>query len=212
MDVPPEIAFRNVEPTEALRTLIQEGIDSLERVHPRLTSCRVMVEEVTRGIPHVRVDVGIPGGEVVVNRELPVDAPTREIPQAVREAFDIARRQLREHRKRRSLDSKRRELPPHGRIVRLVIDAPGDRYGFLLTGDGRQIYFHENAVRETSYEELEERMEIRYVEAGSKEGPQASVVAPLGPGELLSADDEVPLSPSADRRRRDTPQRRLSGP
>lgn len=143
MDVPPEIAFRNVEPTEALRTLIQEGIDSLERVHPRLTSCRVMVEEVTRGIPHVRVDVGIPGGELVVNWELPVDAPTREIPQA-REAFDIAHRQLHEHRKRR-------ELPPHGRIVRLVIDAPGDRYGFLLTGDGRQIYFHENAVRETSY-------------------------------------------------------------
>ncbi len=137
MDVPPEIAFRNVEPTEALRTLIQEGIDSLERVHLRLTSCRVMVEEVTRGIPHVRVDVGIPGGELVVNRELPVDAPTRGIPQAVREAFDIARRQLREHRKHRSLDSKRRELPPHGRIVRLVIDAPGDRYGFLLTGDGR---------------------------------------------------------------------------
>src|SRR5688500_14882479 len=139
VDVPPEIAYRNAEPTDALRALIDEGIDSLEKVHPRLTSCRIMVEEVTRGIPHVRLDIGIPGSELVVNRELPVDAPKREIVQAVRDAFDVARRQLREHRKRLSLDSKRRELPPHGRIIRLELDAPGDRYGFLLAGDGRQI-------------------------------------------------------------------------
>ena len=104
MDVPAEIAFRNIEPTDALRALIQEGIQTLEKVHPRLTSCRVMVEEVTRGIPHVRLDIGIPGSELVVNRELPVDAPNREMVQVVRDAFDITRRQLREHRKRRSLD------------------------------------------------------------------------------------------------------------
>ena len=41
MDVPPEIAFRNVEPTEGLNALIAEGIDALEKVHPRLTSLRV---------------------------------------------------------------------------------------------------------------------------------------------------------------------------
>jgi len=118
----------------------------------------------------VRVDVGIPGGELVVNRELPVDAPTREIPQAVREAFDIARRQLREHRKRRSLDSKRRELPPHGRIVRLVIDALATATDSCSPATAGQIYFHENAVRETSYAELEEGIEVRYVEAGGQGG------------------------------------------
>jgi cold shock CspA family protein/ribosome-associated translation inhibitor RaiA len=194
VDVPPEIAFRNVEPTEALHALIREGIDSLEKVHPRLTSCRVMVEANARGFPHVRIDVGIPGSELVVHEEPAVDAANREVQQVVREAFDIARRQLREHRKRLSLDSKRRELPPHGRIVRLVMDAPGDRYGFLLTGDGRQIYFHENAVREVEWDELEEGMEVRFVEAGGKEGPQASVVAPLTGAELsAAAEDEVPL-------------------
>ena len=193
MDVPLEIAFRGVEPTDALRELVREGTDSLERVHPRLTSCRVMIEEVTRGIPHVRLDVGIPGNELVVNREPPVDAPKREVAQAVRDAFDIARRQLRKHRKRRSLDSKRRELPPYGRIMRLVVEGLGDRYGFLLTGDGRQIYFHEDAVRETTYEELEEGMEMRFVEAGGKDGPQASVVAPLAPDHLSAATEDVPL-------------------
>jgi cold shock CspA family protein/ribosome-associated translation inhibitor RaiA len=193
VDVPPEIAFRNVEPTEALRALIDEGIDSLEKVHPHLVSCRVMVEENARGFPHVRLDLGIPGSEVVVHEEPPVDAQNREVPLAVREAFDIARRQLREHRKRLSLDSKRRELPPHGRIVRLVLDAPGDRYGFLLTGDGRQVYFHENSVRDCAYDDLEEGMEVRFVEAGGKEGPQASVVAPLTDTDLSTAREEVPL-------------------
>ena len=35
MDVPPEIAFRHVEPTDALKRIIHEGIDSLEKVHPK---------------------------------------------------------------------------------------------------------------------------------------------------------------------------------
>jgi len=193
MDVPPEIAFRNVAPTEALNALIAEGIDALEKVHPRLTSCRVMVEEDTRGNPHVRLDIGIPGSELVIDRERPRDEVKRDIALLVRDAFDVARRQLREHRKRLSLDGKRRELPPHGRIVRLVMDTPGDRYGFVLAGDGHQIYFHENAVRDVGYDELEEGMEVRYVEAGGKDGPQASVVAPLSADELSAAREEVPL-------------------
>jgi ribosome-associated translation inhibitor RaiA len=119
MDVPPEIAFRNVEPTEALHALIAEGIDSLEKVHPRLTSCRVMVEEGTRGIPHVRLDIGIPGSELVIDREQQGDAAKRELPQLVRDAFDVARRQLREHRKRLSLDRKNPERPMAGEAASL---------------------------------------------------------------------------------------------
>ena len=194
MDVPLEIVFRNVEPTDTLKGLVLESIEALEKAHPRLTSCRVMIKQATRGIPHVRLDIGIPGGELVVNREPPMDPAHRDVTQAVREPFEVARRQLREHRKRRSPDGKRRELPPHGRIVRLVVDAPGDRYGFLLAGYGRNIYFHENAVRGTGYEALEEGMEVRYVEAGGKEGPQASMVAPLPASDLLAGpEEEVPV-------------------
>ena len=193
MDVPLEIAFRGIEPKDALRDLVREGIDSLERVHPRVTSCRVMIEEVTRGVPHVRLDVGIPGNELVVNREPPADAPKREVAQAVRDAFDIARRRLREHRKRRSLDSKRGELPSRGRIMRLVVETLGNRYGFLLARDGRQIFFHESAVRKVTYDQLEEGMEMRFVEVGGKDGPQASVVAPLAPGDLSRPREDALL-------------------
>jgi cold shock CspA family protein/ribosome-associated translation inhibitor RaiA len=191
VDVPPEIAFRNVEPTPALKELIQEGIDSLEKVHPRLVSCRVMVEEVNRGFPHVRLDIGIPGSELVVNnRETPVDPSSRDVAGAIREAFDVARRQLRERRKRVSVDGKRRDFAPHGRILRLIADGPDGRYGFLLSGDGREVYFHEDALRDVSYDELEEGMEVRFVHASSKEGAQASSVSPMAAAEMIGTEEQ----------------------
>ena len=106
MDVPPEIAFRHVEATPGLKILIQEGIDSLEKVYPRLTTCRVMVEEVNNGIPHVRLDIGLPGHDLVVNREVPEDPARRDVASAVRDAFNVARKQLRE-RRQRVVDGKR---------------------------------------------------------------------------------------------------------
>ena len=118
MDVPPEIAFRHVEQTEALKRIIDEGIESLDKAHPRLVGCRVMVEESSRGIPHVRLDISLPGEEVVVLREATDNPIPRDLPATVREAFDVARRQLREHAKKR-VEGKRREpvaapVPPVG--------------------------------------------------------------------------------------------------
>ena len=189
MDVPPEIAFRNVEPTETLKALIQEGIASLEKVHPRLVSCRVMVEEVNRGFPHVRLDIGVPGKELVVNnKETPVDPSNRDVAAAIREAFDVARRQLREQRVRQSVDWKRRDRAPTGRILRLVMDSPSDRYGFLLSEDGREVYFHESSLHELVYDDLVEGMEIRFTETSGKEGANASSVSPLDVAERISVD------------------------
>ena len=36
MDVPPELAFRNVEPTDTLKEHILRGIDGLEKVYDRV--------------------------------------------------------------------------------------------------------------------------------------------------------------------------------
>jgi len=189
VDVPPEIAFRNVEPTETLKALIQEGIASLEKVHPRLVSCRVMVEEVNRGFPHVRLDIGVPGKELVVNnKETPVDPSNRDVGAAIREAFDVARRQLREQRVRQSDEWKRRDGAPTGRVLRLVMDSPSDRYGFLLSEDGREVYFHESSLRELSYDDLEEGMEILFTETSGKDGASAASVSPLDGAERISVD------------------------
>lgn len=106
MEVPPEIAFRHFEPTEAVRRAVQEGIESLDAAEPRLTVCRVMVEETGRGIPHVRLDLAVPGDEIVVNREASDEPVGRDAAAVVREAFDVALRQLRE-RHRRMIEGRR---------------------------------------------------------------------------------------------------------
>ncbi len=190
MDVPPEIAFRNVEPTDTLKALIQEGIDSLERVHARLVSCRVMVEEVNRGFPHVRLDLSVPGSEIVVNSsDAPVDPTNRDVGTAIRSAFDVARRQLRERRERQSTKARRRRgRAPSGRIVRLVMDSPSERYGFLLSDDGREVYFHESSLKELAYDDLEEGMEVHFTETSGKEGANASSVSPMDIAERIGTE------------------------
>jgi cold shock CspA family protein len=191
VDVPPEIAFRNLEPTDTLKALIQEGIDSLEKVHPRLVSCRVMVEEVNRGNPHVRLDISVPGSELVVNsKDAPVDPANRDIGGAIRDAFDVARRQLKEKRERQSsVEWRKRDRAPAGRVLRLIMESPSDRYGFLLSEDGREVYFHESVLHELAYDDLVEGMEVHFTETSGKEGANASSVSPLNIADRISVDD-----------------------
>ena len=52
METPLKISFQGGDNSEALSALIREHVDSLEKVHGRLTACQVMVqihEEANRG-------------------------------------------------------------------------------------------------------------------------------------------------------------------
>ena len=44
MQIPLEIRFRNMSPSEALKTNISEKADKLEQLFDRIIACRVMVE------------------------------------------------------------------------------------------------------------------------------------------------------------------------
>jgi cold shock CspA family protein len=199
MDVSPEIAFREVNPSEHLKSAILERIDHLEEVHGRLVSCRVVVENTTPArnsgaIYRVHVEVGVPHRSVVVNREPSGNGPPREVDQIVHEAFDIARRRLRELKKKQIGAVKTHGLPPHGRVIDLLTDDRGVRYGFLLSRDGKQIYFHENALVGLDYEELEVGAEVQFAEAGGLNGPQASSVSPLDPRKVgRRQETSIPL-------------------
>jgi len=199
MQVSPEVAFRNVEPTDELKARILEGIRSLEEVHEGIISCRVMVEDTAPGrtsgkLHHVRLDITVPRNEVVINRNPPANPTSNDLPQAVNEAFDKARRQLLELKRIQKGEVKTTGLPPHGRVVKLLVDDAGVRYGFLMTGDGRELYFHENAVIGIEYDDLEIGMEVRYAEGDGLEGPQASTVASLESHEVGPKQvHEIPL-------------------
>jgi putative sigma-54 modulation protein len=97
MQVPLQITLRGMETSAALQDSIREKALRLEHVFDRITSCRVAVE-LSRGVhqhahPYsVRVDLKVPGDEIVVHRDNGEDAYT-----AVKEAFETARRRLEDY-------------------------------------------------------------------------------------------------------------------
>lgn len=180
MDVPPEIAFRHVDATAAVQDKIEEGLDKLEQVYPRLTSCRIMVEDRTPGREtgrryHVRIDMGVPGKELVVHRDPPQN-PHEDLVQAVGEAFDVARRRLRKFAEVQRGEVKTHVPQPHGRVLRMF---PAEDYGFIESDDGREIYFHRHSVVGGDFDDLEVGSVVRFAEERGEKGPQASTVHPV---------------------------------
>lgn len=174
MKLPLQITTRNVSLSEAAENTIREKAAKLETFYDRIISCRVLVEaphrHKHRGVPYnVRLDITVPGGEIVVRRE-----PNEDLYVAIRDSFDAARRQVQSFVRRQRGQTKVHEPPPMA-VVRDLHDG----YGFLETPDGREVYFHRNSVKGNGgFEHLMPNTEVRYVEETGEEGPQATVVMP----------------------------------
>ncbi len=61
-------------PSEAIAARVQEEAEKLDEFYKRITSCRVIVEVPHRHHTlgeqvHVRIELGVPGGEIVVRNE-----------------------------------------------------------------------------------------------------------------------------------------------
>jgi ribosomal subunit interface protein len=97
MQTPLQITIRDVEHSAALETHIRDKAKKLDEFYDRIMSCRVVVE-----MPHkhsrqgkqfnVRIDIGVPGDVIVVNRDHHEDVYV-----ALRDAFDAAKRMLEDH-------------------------------------------------------------------------------------------------------------------
>jgi ribosomal subunit interface protein len=184
MDIPLQISFRNMDRSETVEAKVRERAARLENYFNHISSCRVVIEAPERRqrkgkLYHVRIEIGVPGTELVANRH-PKDKHAHEdVYVAVRDAFDAARRQLEDYARKLSGRVKTHELPLHGRVVRLF---PYEGYGFVAASDGREVYFHKNSVLRQAFDSLEVGSEVRLVvaEGESAEGPQASTVDPIG--------------------------------
>jgi len=178
MQLPLQITFRNMEPSEAIEAKIRERSERLDRVYERITSCRVVVEAPHRhhhqgNLVHLRIDLKVPNGELVVNREPDQHHAHEDAYVAVRDAFDAMQRQLEDFARRQRADVKLHEPPALGRVASLF---PEDGYGFISTGDGREIYFHKNSVVDDSFAQLSIGSGVRFVETMGEKGPQATTV------------------------------------
>lgn len=182
MQLPLQVTFRNLPRSEAIAAKLEERASKLERYYGGIVGCRVVVEAAhkhhRRGNHyHVRVDVTVPDGELVANREPDEHHAYTDVYVAIRDAFDSMRRQLEDYARRRRGQVKNHEPPGHGRIVELN---PDDGYGRIETPEGRLIYFHRNSVLGADFDRLEIGAEVRFDEELGERGPQASTVHTVG--------------------------------
>ena len=99
MKIPLQIRFKDCERSPAIEAVIQTCADRLESHCKETIGCRVLVEAPNhhhrKGSPvHVRVDVTIPGHELVASSDVPHQPGHADAEAAVRAAFAAAERQV----------------------------------------------------------------------------------------------------------------------
>lgn len=212
----PTITFRGIEPSSALEAEIRARIHRLERYYRSITGCRVLVELVQRHHEfgnryHVRIDLTVPGEEIVVAHEASLHATAQDVEMprttkedepdparkhasvAVREAFDIARRRLQDYGRRQRGVVKRPTRQSRGRVVQL---APIDEYGYIEAEDGREVYFQRSSVLKGAFGRLTVGSAVSFVEEPGEKGPQASTVKLLHPRRMRRPSPATPVEPA----------------
>jgi cold shock CspA family protein/ribosome-associated translation inhibitor RaiA len=201
MQLTPITTFRGIPRSDALEADIRARIAKLETYYPSITSCRVLVELVQRHHEagnhyHVRIDLTVPGDELVVAHEASLragaqDAAAEKLTKAaepdperkhahvaVREAFDIARRRLQDYARRQRGAVKASSRQTSGRVLRLF---PVDEYGYIETEDGLEVYFQKSSVLKGAFDRLAAGSAVSLVVEPGEKGPQASTVRMLHP-------------------------------
>ena len=177
MTVAPRIVAAGVSLAPEVEHLVERGVAELEQRCGRIVRCEVRIT-----VPHryptgepveyvVGIELTTPAGDVTVTRQ-----GAAQLPDAIQEAFRAAERQLVDVVEVR--EEARAPVDAGVAAVRRVL--AWDGYGFLETPDGREIYFHRNAVKGAGFDALQPGDAVRFVEAEGERGPQASAVFPLG--------------------------------
>jgi ribosome-associated translation inhibitor RaiA len=141
MEIPLKVTFRNMEPSPAIEANVREKVAKLDGFYDGIMSCGVIVEA-----PHrrhhkgkayrVRIDLTVPGAELIVNKDLKRLKPAKLIfPEfadkdmvehhepskhaahedpyvAIRDAFSAAGRKLQDYVRRRRGKVKSHQAAP----------------------------------------------------------------------------------------------------
>jgi hypothetical protein len=95
-----------MEPSAEIEAIVREKASKLETFAGDITGCRVVVERAAghhrNGNPYeVRIDLTLPGEEIVVTGDPGERVDARDVRVVLRESFDSARRQLEDYVRRR---------------------------------------------------------------------------------------------------------------
>lgn len=187
MQRPVEIAFKDLDASDFIRNLVVERVERLERFHPHIIGCRVVIEAPHRSAEGHNPPLGVSVEVDVANRPRIVARESQEQRSmkgdhltAINRAFEAIERQLEALSERQRGAVKRHENAREtGSVVRLF---PEQGYGFIEIAGGSELYFSRNAVTDRSFDALKvgTMVEVTRATAEGPMGPQASSVEKLG--------------------------------
>jgi cold shock CspA family protein len=183
MQKPLQITFKDLERSDSLEALVRERAERLERFHPAIVGCRVVIEapyrtaEGTRPPLGLTVEVEVPGRPLIVAKAAAErhDAKGGQ-GTVVSRAFEAAQRQLQD-----SVQVQKAEVKQHdnhgstGQVLRLF---PEQSYGFIEVPGAPDLYFTRNAVVGGDFDDLVPGTLVHVTVATTEGpmGPQASSV------------------------------------
>lgn len=180
MQSPPKITFRNMDSSSAIEDHINRRIAELEKYHPRIVSCSVVVEASPKKHQTgrefgVELTINVPGPDIHVSRSMGRSRAPEDVNLAIHEVFDAARRKLKEQdRSMGRVEVKQHPPVLHGTIDRLF---EGEGYGFIKADDGREVYFQRESMSKGEWDSLRVDLKVRFREEIGEKGPFATNVA-----------------------------------
>lgn len=174
MKLPVQITFHGMLASDAVEAAVRDKAAHLERFSTGIIACRVAIDLLQRhrhqGRPFgVRIDLTIPGRQLVVNR-----VEHEDVYVALREAFDDMKRQLEDAVRQQRGDEKLHPRELHGEVVRL--DDEGG-FGFVRTPDGQEYYFGRDNLSSGQFGKLSVGTPVQFIAELAGEGPQAKRVS-----------------------------------
>lgn len=170
-----QIEGRHVEIRKSWQDKIELEKDRLNRHHPGLVhNLRVAVESTSahrEGGYEVRLVATVPNDTIIVKRKGEAVKP------ALVKAFDNLGLQLKELQRKKRQTGKGQEAPGGGGIDGIIKTvSPMESFGFIITNDGREFYFHENALKDVAIDKLNEGDAVAFGVGEGEKGPSASWV------------------------------------
>ncbi|PIE64219.1 MAG: cold-shock protein [Desulfobacterales bacterium] len=170
-----KIEARNVELKNGWQIKIEEEQAKLLRHYASFVlHLRVAIEATTHhkeGGFEVKIVASVPNGTLVVSRK------GDKVRPLLVEGFDVLTQQLKERLRKKRKAQKNNDQPMETDSVGIVHKvSPHESYGFITSFDQREIYFHENALKNVSIDDLAEGDSVLYGESRGDKGPQASWV------------------------------------
>jgi cold shock CspA family protein/ribosome-associated translation inhibitor RaiA len=170
-----KIEARNVELRKGWQTKINEEQEKLIRHYPNFVlHLRVSIEATTHykeGGFEIKLVATVPNDTVVVSRK------GEAVRALLTESFDVLTLQLKEIQRKKRKNQKgnapAEQVDKVGVIRKL---SPHESYGFIMSADKRDIYFHENSLKNVNMDELAEGDSVVFGETLGDKGPQASWV------------------------------------